>query len=253
MNKYNSQGFSFPHVAMSSVEAQHCFEKYIQLEQKYDTGTIAFKTHTALPWVRDVCLKPEILDVIEELLGPNILCWSSTFFTKKPDAGQFVSMHEDSLYFQPTEPDNIASIWIALNPAKQDTGCLEYVPGSHRQNYSHQHVIDKDNLLPKGQTVDGTFSTVPVELNPGEFTAHHIKLLHKSSPNYTKNYRVGLVVRYCKPSCKIKMFSNPSAITARGTNTNQSYWQEDYIPKEDFDIAGIKYIQYTMNKDFKNE
>ena len=49
------------------------------------------------------------------------------------------------------------------------------------------------------------------------------------------------------------MFSNPSAITARGTNTNKSYWQEDYIPKEDFDIAGIKYIQYTMNKDFKNE
>ena len=188
MKNYNSQGFSFPHVAMSSREAEHCFKKYIQLEQKYDTGTIAFKTHTALPWVRNVCLKPEILDVIELLLGPNILCWSSTFFTKKPDAGQFVSMHEDSLYFQPTEPDNVASIWIALNPAKQDTGCLEYVPGSHRQNYSHQHVIDKDNLLPKGQTVNGTFNTVPVELNAGEFTAHHIKLLHKRTMEKAIDY-----------------------------------------------------------------
>ena len=96
---YNMQGYSFPHVAMSGVEAQHCFEKYIQLERKYDISTIAFKTHTALPWVRDICLRPQILDVIEELIGPDILCWSSTFFTKTPSAGQFVSMHEDSLYF----------------------------------------------------------------------------------------------------------------------------------------------------------
>ena len=250
---YNMQGYSFPHVAMSGVEAQHCFEKYIQLERKYDISTIAFKTHTALPWVRDICLRPQILDVIEELIGPDILCWSSTFFTKTPGAGQFVSMHEDSLYFKPTEPDSIASIWIALNPARQETGCLEYVPGSHKHNYNHKHDIDKGNLLPKGQTVSGDFNTVHVELDAGEFTTHHIKLLHKSSPNQTKKYRVGLVVRYCKPSCKIQMFSNPRAITARGTNTNKSYWQEDYIPKEDFDIAGIKYIQYTMNKDFKNE
>ena len=49
------------------------------------------------------------------------------------------------------------------------------------------------------------------------------------------------------------MFSKPSSITVRGTNTNTEYWQEDYIPKQDLDIAGLEYIKYTIDKDFTNE
>ena len=252
---YSTQGYSFPHEAFSSLKAQQCFEKYIQLEQKLDIDPLSFsfKTHTALPWVREICMTPKILDRVGDILGEDILCWSSSFFTKKPESGKFVSMHEDSLYFQPTEPDNVVTVWLAINPTRQETGCMEYVPGSHKNDYMHKHLQDKNNLLPKGQTVQGDFQTVPVELAPGEFSMHHIKLLHQSGKNTTKRYRIGLVLRYCKPSCRIQMFSEPSAITVRGTNTNTEYWQEDYIPKQDLDIAGLEYIKYTIDKDFTNE
>ena len=254
---YSLQGYSFPHRAMSDVQAQSYFAKYIEAENQlgadYIRDSVAFKTHTALPWVRDICLLPSVLDVIETVLGPNILCFSSTFFVKQPRLGQYVSMHEDSLYFDPTEPDNVASIWLALNGSNKTTGCLEYVSESHLHDYNHVYNLDYNNLLPRGQTVEGYYSTVHAELDAGEFSMHHIKLLHRSGPNQSSQYRVGVVARYCKPSCRIQMFSSPSAITARGTNTNTDYWQEDYIPVEDYDIAGIDYIRYTMNKDFKNE
>jgi Phytanoyl-CoA dioxygenase (PhyH) len=111
------------------------------------------KAHLPFPFLCDLVSHPRLLDAVEDLIGPNILCWGSSFFQKEPGDKSFVSWHQDSTYYG-LEPPITLTAWIAITEASIASGCMRFLPGSQGKGvYSHDELVEKDNLLSRGQTV----------------------------------------------------------------------------------------------------
>ena len=78
-----------------------------------------------------VAIDPEILDLVEAVLGPDLILWGSSLFAKPAGVGKRVQWHQDSNWW-PMKPMVTATVWIAIDAASPDNGCLRYIPGSHR-------------------------------------------------------------------------------------------------------------------------
>ena len=78
----------------------------------------------------DMCHDDEILDRVSDLIGPDIILWSSGVFCKPPDVGLTVPWHQDGQYW-PIRPLATCSVWIAVDDALPENGCMRYIPGSH--------------------------------------------------------------------------------------------------------------------------
>ena len=140
-----------------------------------------------------------------DVLGPNILCWSSNFFIKEANDNAFVSWHQDSGYWG-LEPDDVVTAWLALSDANIKTGPMEVIPKSHKwNNLNHTETFNKNNLLSRGQELDIKLSnhdSVAMPLNAGEISLHHVKLAHSSKINTTQDRRIGIAIRYTTPEVK---------------------------------------------------
>src|SRR3546814_7703596 len=81
------------------------------------------------PWIADLARHPTILDAVEDLLGPNLLCFQSIFFTKEAKDPGFVSWHQDSTYGGLSTAE-LATVWLAFTPSTREIGrasCRERV------------------------------------------------------------------------------------------------------------------------------
>ncbi|NMH85866.1 phytanoyl-CoA dioxygenase family protein [Heyndrickxia coagulans] len=164
-------------------------------------------------------LHPLILDVLEALIGPDVMALQSMLFFNPPGLGG-QGWHQDSYYIQ-TQPDSLIGAWIALERADTENGCLWVAPGSHHEpvyppverwhNYMHpderhikglfpatavSHLDDDVNNLSEVARKYG--EPVPVVLEPGDVLFFHSHLLHRSHVNKTADrYRRSYVLHYC--------------------------------------------------------
>src|SRR5216684_1917739 len=135
---------------------------------------LRFKAHLRLVALLAIARHPSILDAVEDLIGPNILLFTSTLWPKDGGDGRFVSWHQDSAYFG-LDPHAEVTAWIALTASNRANGCVRVMPGSHRGvDYSHDETHAPDNLLIRGQTIRGLDETkaANLELRPGQFSLH---------------------------------------------------------------------------------
>src|ERR1700722_18804448 len=87
---------------------------------------------------RDIATHPEVLDLVEELIGPDIILWSSLLFYKRPVAGPLTPWHRDG-YSYPITPLETTSVWIAVYESTIQNGCLRFIPGSHAERRAGDH------------------------------------------------------------------------------------------------------------------
>ena len=139
-----------------------------------------------------------ILDAVEDIIGPNILCWSSNFFIKEANEKTFVSWHQDFTYWG-RHPENVITAWIALSDASLSTGPMQVVPGSQKwDNESNIQTHDKLNLLSRGQKLNRDMSkekVVSMPLNAGEISPIHKVIILRPPGPFAKilsSYRVFL-------------------------------------------------------------
>ena len=122
-----------------------------------------------MPWVDEMARNDRILDVYEDLIGPNILCYSMAFRIKEPDGKTFAGWHQDGAY-NPIKPLAIGA--LALSECSVSTGCLNVIPGSHKGGtLPHEDTGDPDSILSRGQYITEDFDkskAVNIELKPGE-------------------------------------------------------------------------------------
>lgn len=139
---------------------------------------------------------PKILDVVEELIGPDIKLYASQCFMKPP-GGIEKPYHQDSAYFG-IEPMDLVTCWTALDDVTTKNGCMWVIPGSHRRGLvEHAEWIvggRADKQVPR-QLLD-LDAEVPIVMPAGSCSFHHSLLLHKSAPNRSANPRRGLAVHY---------------------------------------------------------
>jgi len=181
-------------------------------------GDLRHKTHLLFPWLGDLVRNSRVVDAIEDLYGPNLLCWTTNFFIKEAANPAFVSWHQDSTYWGLSKPD-VVTAWVALTPSNRGNGAMQYIPGTHlADQLAHRDTFAKDNLLTRGQEVAvdvDESKAVTIELAPGEISLHHVRLVHGSAANPSNDRRIGFAIRYI-PTSVAQIVGNDSATLVRG-------------------------------------
>ena len=197
--RYQSEGFLAPLPALGPELAAETLAKIEAYEKQHgDFPSKGLKAHLYLPWIENVVRHPTILDAVESIVGPDILCWSSRFFIKDPGDGGFVSWHQDVTYWGLDVSENILTAWIALTPATRENGVMKVIPGTHRKVVTHREGA-ASNMLLRGQEVAVEVDekqAVFMELDAGEMSLHHGLMFHGSEDNRSQTRRVGFAVRY---------------------------------------------------------
>ncbi|MBM3490932.1 MAG: phytanoyl-CoA dioxygenase family protein [Alphaproteobacteria bacterium] len=142
---------------------------------------------------------PEILDLVEQLIGPDIVLWGSHVFCKPAGHGLEVPWHQDGQYW-PIRPLASVTVWLALDASRRENGCLRVIPGSHRTQSIYHHRLDERPALAINQVVDDARfdegRAVDVELEAGQLSIHDVYMLHGSRPNRSDQRRAGFASRY---------------------------------------------------------
>ncbi|MEO0358431.1 MAG: phytanoyl-CoA dioxygenase family protein, partial [Pseudomonadota bacterium] len=156
-----------------------------------------------MPLAHDIGTHPAILDVVTGVLGPDILLYSVEFMTKEAHSKHVVTMHQDLAYWGYGESDGILTAWLALSPATKNSGCMDFVKGSHKNEIiPHKDTFSDTNLLSRGQEIQVDVAEddkVCAALAPGQISLHHGLMIHGSGPNVTQDRRIGAVIRYLSP------------------------------------------------------
>lgn len=241
---YQRDGFLFPRQAMSAAEAlrhRTSLETMRKSHPELMQGVEAQKLHLITTWMADIIRTPAILDAAESLIGPDLLCWSSTLFAKPPDGKSFVSWHQDGNYWGLENPE-IVSAWLALSPSTVESGCMRMIPGSHEWDMiEHAATFDADNLLSRGQVMQRDIdddAAIDLVLAPGEISLHHVNVAHASAPNRSSDNRIGIAIRYVSPNVKQRLSETDSATLVRGEDRVGNFDHEQR-PAHDFEPAAM--------------
>lgn len=147
----------------------------------------------------DIALDDDMVGLAASVLGEDVVFWGSQAFCKPANDGYEVPMHQDGAYW-PIRPLATCTIWIALDKADRDNGCLTVIPGSHIARRHYRHRTDERDRLVLNQAVDDPeLDDRPasyVELEPGQMSLHDVHLVHGSGPNRSGRRRAGLTLRY---------------------------------------------------------
>lgn len=143
--------------------------------------------------------QPEILDMVEQVLGPDLVLWITRVLCKPAAKGREVPWHQDGEYW-PMRPLGTCSVWIALDPVSTANGCMRFIPGSHKraEPYRH-HVSDRKDIVLNLELDQDQFDesqAVNVELEPGQMSLHDVRLIHGSLANTSGQRRAALIMRY---------------------------------------------------------
>lgn len=142
---------------------------------------------------------PEILDRVEDLIGPDIILWGCHVFCKPAGDGFETPWHQDGHYW-PIRPLATCTVWVALEPSTAANGCLRVIPGSHRDRVTHGHLReDRDDLVLTQRTAPDCFdpeAAVDIELEPGQMSMHDVYMIHGANANRSGLRRTGVALRY---------------------------------------------------------
>jgi len=189
-------------------------------------GALRTKAHLRCPALLDLVRRPAILDAIEGLLGPDLLCRSVSIFLKEPGDPAHVAWHQDAAYWG-LEPPDVVTAWVALTDSTVENGALRVLPGSHRAPLlPHGPSGDPANLLSNGQQITvaidpGRSRTLP--LRAGEMSLHHVGTAHSSEPNRSATRRIGVAIRYVAAHVRKQGPRRDSAILVRGTDRHGNF------------------------------
>ena len=218
---YHRDGYLAPVPAMSEAEARALRGTLERIEAGMGgplRGDLRHKAHLLFPFLAELIRHEAILDAIEDVLGPDILCWNTNFFIKEAETPSFVSWHQDSTYWGLSSPD-VCTAWVALTPSNLDNGAMAVIPKTHTiDQIPHRDTFDRHNLLTRGQEVAvevDEAEAVPLVLKPGEMSLHHVRLVHGSPPNPSPDRRIGFAIRYI-PTSLYQLEGTDSATLVRG-------------------------------------
>jgi hypothetical protein len=222
--QYERDGWVAP-IRVVSADAAGELRRLLEMEEQRlggpFTGARLQKPHLLYSWLADMVFDATVLDHVQELYGDDLLCWSSTLFVKEARTASFVSWHQDATYWGLSRPD-VVTAWLAITPSHRGNGALEVVSGSHHlDQLPHRDTFAADNLLTRGQEVAvdiGDATPSVIELEPGEMSLHHVRLVHGSAPNPSDDRRIGFAMRFMPTSVAQLAGDRDSATLVRGTD-----------------------------------
>jgi ectoine hydroxylase-related dioxygenase (phytanoyl-CoA dioxygenase family) len=242
---YRANGYLAPLNGLSSDEVKeyrneltrtekHLGGSLMEIDKKY-RGNL----HLMCQWVDKIARHPAIVGVIEDLLGPNILLYTSRFFIKEPKSETIAAWHQDSTYFG-LKPFDHVTAWVALSDVTAESGPLEFAVGSHiRGQLIQKSGVVKNSVNTGGQIIVDWFDQSRIDhalLRPGQFSLHHTCVVHQSAPNKSNERRIGLALSYIPTRTRYIGSRKMPACLVRGQDLHQHFDLQP-APQEDFGKA----------------
>lgn len=203
VERFHATGFLGPFSVFNETEAERLRERIDrETEEPGPADSVKMHRHLDSPAVYQVCSHPEIVRRIQSLYGENLLLWASILFDKSPGSEE-IPWHQDTVYFDVSPPVTVTA-WVALTESSTSNGCLQLVPGSHRERVPHETddsyryfdvVVDSD--------ADQTERAIDMEMDPGDCLLFTEQVLHRSRPNTSENRRFGLSARITVPFARV--------------------------------------------------
>ncbi len=200
VDQYHDEGYLSPIDFISESEAESIRHKLEEAERLYPEHINAENrnnAHLIFGFLDKLAFHSTMLDIVEDLIGPNFSLWGSVLFIKDPGSPHYVSWHQDATYMGMTS-NNFVTPWIALSPSNRETGCMSMIPGSHKnQIRPHDDTFADDNILTRGQVVKDVDESLAVDLilKPGQMSLHHGEIIHGSQANLSQQRRVGYALQ----------------------------------------------------------
>lgn len=168
--------------------------------------------------VWDVLTHPTIVGFVRDLLGNDVVGWGAHFFCKLPGDGKRVDWHQDCSYW-PLTPTKAVTVWLAIDDADQQNGCMEVYCGSHTHGLIDFEVSDPNSANVLDQSVShperyGRHQCTP--LQAGQISIHSDLLVHGSAPNTSQRRRCGLTLRYCPADVTAYLGWNRKGVVVSG-------------------------------------
>jgi hypothetical protein len=243
IDAYRYDGYSFPHPALSEVELAECREGLARYEawigNPVNLGDWRWRSaaYAFLPWLDRLVRHPRILDAVEDLIGPDILVFTTTFFIKEPHSPTFAAWHQDATYFGITPYEHVTA-WVALTEATEKAGCMEVVSARGAPRQLHHAALGlKDSINGGGQAIVEEFErrdTVMMAVPAGNFSLHHTLCPHRSAPNRADHRRIGVGISYIPAQCRITSPVRMLVPLVRGRNTGGHF---DILPPPESEFA----------------
>ena len=221
VERYHRDGFYFPVPVLTPAEALGLRRRLEAVEAEHGgalRGEIRHKPHLLFTWLADLVRHPAILDAVEDVLGPNLLVWSTSFFIKEARDPAYVSWHQDATYWGLSAPD-VLTAWVAFTESTPRNGNMQVIPGTHRSQAAHVDTFHPDNLLSRGQEITVEVDerqAADIALQPGEMSLHHVLIVHGSRPNTSADRRIGYAIRYIPTRVRQVAGPRDSATLVRG-------------------------------------
>jgi ectoine hydroxylase-related dioxygenase (phytanoyl-CoA dioxygenase family) len=200
IQKYHEDGyvipdFRLPEETLEEIRGAHArllqkhpeFRDYCSCLLAYDTGFL------------NVARNPEILDMVSQVIGPDFALWNSSFFAKPAGNGKRTPWHQDGEYW-PIRPLATCTVWIAVDAATPENGCLRVIRGSHQERRLRRHrTVDAPDVTLTQELEPDEYDerlAVDLELEPGQVSLHDVFLLHGSEANRSARARRGMTLRF---------------------------------------------------------
>jgi hypothetical protein len=174
----------------------------------------------------EFCQHPGILDMVEQLIGPDIILWGSMLFAKPAGGSMAVPWHQDGKYW-PITPLETITVRVAIDGSTPENGCMQYIPGSHRARRMEAHEVDRRDDMALGQRISDIDPNKAKDciLQPGQVSLHDVYTVHGSDHNsHSTRRRADYAIRYM-PATSLydRSEENPATMYAREHSPNMNY------------------------------
>ncbi|MSP00908.1 MAG: hypothetical protein EXR07_07650 [Acetobacteraceae bacterium] len=253
---YRENGFLFPLPALTDQEIADCRAGLDRFEAELGSAVAdadvkwRSQAHAHSPWFNNLVRHPRILDVIEDVIGPNILVWTSTFFIKEAHSATYAAWHQDGGYFGLT-PQTSVCAWVALTDASREAGCMEQLSFHGKPKlYQHSPMGLPNSINRAGQTIVEDFdqsNPTAMALPAGSFSLHHELAVHRSAPNNASHRRIGIGLNFVPPHVRLDGPVRCKAMLVRGED---KYGHFDLIepPSGERDAAALAVHQQVSDQ-----
>ncbi|HET6487331.1 MAG TPA: phytanoyl-CoA dioxygenase family protein [Spirochaetia bacterium] len=149
---------------------------------------------------RKLVYNDAILDVIEDLMGPNIQLFHDQALYKPAHHGGPVHWHQDNAYWR-CSPATLISCWLTLDDVDEQNGAMQLIPGTHTSLLDHAKAKQSDLLLDITEQIDASKAVV-VDLPAGGAMFHHCQTFHYTAPNTTDRQRRAFAIHFMQPGTR---------------------------------------------------
>ncbi len=205
ISRYNSHGYIRPFDVFTREEIAE-IRSYVGrlMADMGDAGSYGINCYQArLAGIWDIVTEPRILDHVEDIVGPNIICWASAILSKKPRDPKRVPWHQDAAFWH-LSPARTVTVWLAIDDVDEGNSAMMFIPRTHRMGKVPVAAADDQSVF-HIETIDADSLGAPVFncLKAGQISLHADMLVHGSQANKSDRRRCGLTMRYCPPEARI--------------------------------------------------